>query len=77
RPPNSFFIYRVEKARQHRDGELPGYPMDLAGRSFSKYVGELWKKEPEEVQKWYKLLAEEAKKRHHIQYPHYQYRPNR
>lgn len=72
RPPNAFVIYRGHKQSSVVQGN-PG----IKNREVSREIGKMWKAETFEVKEKYKKLAEEAKKNHKEQHPHYKYKPRR
>ncbi|GBC04468.1 hypothetical protein RclHR1_00570024 [Rhizophagus clarus] len=70
RPPNAFIIYRREMKAKH----------DFSKKTeadISREVGEMWRKESDDVKDFYFKLADHAKKRHKEKYVNYKYKPER
>nr|ANW09609.1 MATA_HMG-box [Stenocarpella maydis] len=72
RPPNAWIIFRSEKAKKVRE-ENP----TMTNGEVSKEVSRLWHASSQEVQDFYRSMAEEAKKQHQLKYPNYRYKPTR
>ncbi|KAF1983753.1 hypothetical protein K402DRAFT_155101 [Aulographum hederae CBS 113979] len=72
RPPNAFIIYRkdwhpIVKAAH------PG----MHNNGISKIIGDQWNNETEDVKMHYKSMAEDAKQKHLVENPGYQYQPRK
>ncbi|KAG0009489.1 hypothetical protein BGZ81_003356 [Podila clonocystis] len=68
RPPNSFMIYRREKATEHAG---------LIAAELSTKLAKAWRNETPETRAHYASLADHAKARHTFQYPNYKFTPAR
>ncbi|ORX99708.1 high mobility group box, partial [Basidiobolus meristosporus CBS 931.73] len=72
RPRNSFMIYR-----QNRRTEVVAMRPGINDSQVSVILGEMWRKEKEEVKMLYRDLANEEKRIHSLKYPNYKYQPKR
>lgn len=68
RPPNSFMIYRREKATQH---------VGIIAAELSTKLAKAWRNETPETRAHYVRLAEQAKAEHTLRYPTYKFTPAR
>ncbi|KAG0017667.1 Casanova [Podila clonocystis] len=68
RPPNSFMIYRREKATEHTG---------LIAAELSTKLAKAWRNETPETRAHYASLADHAKAEHTLQYPNYKFTPAR
>ncbi|KAI9240961.1 MAG: high mobility group box domain-containing protein, partial [Podila humilis] len=68
RPPNSFMIYRREKATNHAG---------LIAAELSTKLAKAWRNETPETRAHYARLAEQAKAEHTLRYPTYKFTPAR
>lgn len=71
RPQNSFMIYRRNKYAEllSKGEERKRSP------EFSKDIADSWRKESDDVKKFFKIMARVAEKLHSIKYPDYKYQP--
>lgn len=71
RPQNSFMIYRRNKYAEllFKGKERKRLP------EFSKDIADSWRKESDDVKKFFKIMARVAEKLHSIKYPDYKYQP--
>ncbi|KAJ7625509.1 hypothetical protein FB45DRAFT_921608 [Roridomyces roridus] len=78
RPPNPFIIFRTHFARKYHNPQRnrPRRPSTL-GRTVSGKAADAWRELPAPEKEKYRQLAEAAKRQHAIDYPDYQYRPQR
>ncbi|KAK9767482.1 slightly ste11-like protein [Basidiobolus ranarum] len=72
RPRNSFMIYR-----QNRRTEVVAQNPGINDSQVSVILGEMWRKEDEEVKTFFRDLANEEKRTHSLKYPDYKYQPKR
>ncbi|ORY06240.1 hypothetical protein BCR34DRAFT_590673 [Clohesyomyces aquaticus] len=72
RPRNAFILYR-----QYHQSAIVARNPGLANPEVSKIIGEQWKAEDDESKKYWQVLAQEEKDRHHERYPDYRYQPRR
>ncbi|RHZ43151.1 HMG-box domain-containing protein [Aspergillus thermomutatus] len=72
RPPNAFILYR-----QHHHPKIKEEYPDFSNNDISIMLGKQWKDESEEVKAQFRNLAEELKKKHAEDHPHYHYTPRK
>ncbi|KAI0644911.1 high mobility group box domain-containing protein, partial [Trametes meyenii] len=72
RPPNPFILYRKDK--WHIIKNDPRHA-DLRQADLSKFLGDAWRAESEDVKLEYQRRAAECKAEHTRLYPDYKYAP--
>ena len=66
RPPNAWILYRSSRWEDETFREAcRGMPQ----KDVSKYIAELWRKEPRDVRDHYDQLADQRKREHEMRYP--------
>ncbi|EIW55066.1 uncharacterized protein TRAVEDRAFT_102775, partial [Trametes versicolor FP-101664 SS1] len=70
RPPNSFFLYRIDKNKEMKETKTNSGPQS----QISKAIAQRWHREPLSVKIEYKKRADAAKERHAQLHPHYRYK---